>query len=221
MVVGSVTESEHHNIRDERIPVDTIPLSARRTCQTPCGPSPTSRTGPGRSANGRRCRPDRPRSPREGIIVLSLNMPGRASRSRRPRHHRPAPGQGDGRLRVGPLRHQRPAGQTLLARSTFQASAYVTFARCSRTTVSLFVARPRTPTYRTGERPRCHPLTYLLGDAAPDATTFPVPSRKPPSGGRVHHCENRYERSRQGPNWSPRDALAGEGVGDYLLVVEG
>ena len=57
VAVGAVSEADRHNIRGERISVDTIPLVGEQDLAAACtgrrATAPRTRTGPGRSDHGR------------------------------------------------------------------------------------------------------------------------------------------------------------------------
>ena len=80
VAVGAISEADRHNIRGERISVDTIPLVGEQTaggCRAR-GRAAAARAGPGagRRVDGRRRSPTPSRSAADGIIVISLNMAG-------------------------------------------------------------------------------------------------------------------------------------------------
>jgi energy-converting hydrogenase B subunit Q len=80
VAIGAVSEADRHNIRGEHISVDTIPLvgeqkladAVRAVARLPRAKALVLAG----VADGRRNRIGRPRSPQQGLVVISLNMAG-------------------------------------------------------------------------------------------------------------------------------------------------
>ena len=100
VAIGAIGEADRHNIRGEKISVDTIPIVGEADLASAVRavarlPRAVAVVLAGSLMGGEVTRAvDEIRA--RGILVVSLNMAGSAPRARRPGGHRPGPGRGDG-----------------------------------------------------------------------------------------------------------------------------
>ena len=141
VALGAIAEADRHNIRGEKISIDTIPIVGEENLANAVRAVPRLPRAVALVLAGALMGGEITRAVREvrekGVLVVSLNMAGSAPRRRRPGRQRPRPGRrhdGHGRRQDRPLRHRPPARPRLLASDCDPAARFTTRAATSGAT---------------------------------------------------------------------------------------
>ena len=130
VAIGAIGEADRHNIRGEKISVDTIPIVGETNLANAVRavarlPRAVAVVLAGSLMGGEVTKAvDEIRA--RGILVVALNMAGSAASARRPGGHRPGPGRGDGgdgRRLHGLLRHRPGPRPPVLTRAGADGTA--------------------------------------------------------------------------------------------------